>query len=351
MLVSVTGGTGFVGAHSIAAVVRRGHRVRLLVRDESKVDRALGPLGVAAGAVDVVVGDVTDEQSVERLVSGSDAVLHAASVYSFDTRHHARMRRVNERSTELVLAMALRRASGPIVHVSTFGVLDPRSGHAVRTDSPVGRPREMYLATKAAAERIARRHQDEGAPVVITYPPALLGPHDPNLGDQTTRLRNALRGLMPMWPLGGFPVGDVRDTAELHAQLLTSPWQAPARHFGPGRYLSTRRYVAALREVTARRLPAVFLPARTMLPVGLLAGTLQRLWPWHIPAEYGAVYICARAIRIGMGAGLGIEPRPVRETLGDSVRWLHEQGHLSARQAGAAGARPPQALALDDRAS
>jgi hypothetical protein len=107
-----------------------------------------------------------------------------------------------------------------------------------------------------------------------------------------------------------------------------------------------------LREVTGRRLPAVFLPARAMLPAGLLAGAMQRLWPWHIPAEYGAVYVCARDVRIGMGAGLGIEPRPVRETFGDAVRWLHEQGHLSARQAGmAAGARPSQALALDDRAS
>ena len=349
MLVSVTGGTGFVGAHSVAAIVRRGHRVRLLVRDESKVNRALAPLGVGPAAIDIVVGDVTEEASVERLVRGADAVLHAASVYSFDTRDHPRMRRVNERSTELVLGAARRRAIGPIVHVSTFGVLEPRSGRAVRTDSPVGRPREMYLATKAAAERIARRHQDEGAPVVITYPPALLGPHDPNLGDQTIRLRNALRGLMPMWPLGGFPVGDVRDTAELHAELFTSPPRTPARHFGPGRYLSTRRYVAALREVTGRRLPAVFLPARAMLPVGLLAGALQRRWPWHIPAEYGAIYICARAIRIGMGAGLGIEPRPVAETLDDSVRWLRERGRLTARQAGGAGTRPPRAFALDER--
>lgn len=377
MLVSVTGGTGFVGAHSVAAIVRRGHRVRLLVRDESKVDRALAPLGVDAAAVDVVVGDVTEEASVDRLVRGADGVLHAASVYSFDTRDHARMRQVTERGTALVLAAARRQTIGPVVHVSTFGVLEPRmaagwvsvsgsrsgsksgsrsgsksgSRQAVRTDSPVGRPGEMYLATKAAAERIARRQQDEGAPVVITYPPALLGPHDPNLGDQTTRLRNALRGLMPMWPLGGFPVGDVRDTAELHARLFTSPRKTPDRHFGPGRYLSTRRYVAALREVTGRRLPAVFLPARAMLPAGLLASALQRVWPWHIPAEYGAVYVCVKDLRVGMGPGLGIEPRPVRETLGDSVRWLHEQGHLSARQAGGAAARPPRALALDDRAS
>lgn len=334
MLVSVTGGTGFVGAHSVAAMVRRGHRVRLLVRDEGKVERALAPLGVDLGAVETTVGDVTEAAAVGRAVRGADAVLHAASVYSFDSRRRAEMRRVNERGTEVVLDAARRRGAGQIVHVSTFGALAPVTGRAVDVDAPVGRPRERYMATKAAAERIARDHQAAGAPVTITYPPALLGPHDPNLGDQTVRLRNALRGLMPMWPMGGFPVGDVRDTADFHADLLDG---GHGRHHTPGRYLSTRQYVATLREVTGRRLPAVFLPARPMLPVGLLTDVLQRVWPWHIPAEYGAVYTCVADLRPG-GAP---EPRPVAETFGDAVRWLRGIGLLTAGQAGLAGRSTP----------
>ncbi|NHW87804.1 hypothetical protein, partial [Escherichia coli] len=83
--------------------------------------------------------------------------------------------------------------------------------------------------------------QAEGAPVVISYPPALLGPDDPKLGDQNARLRYLLRGLMPMWPTGGFPVGDVRDVAALHATLAAGTIQGN-RHFGPGRHLSTRDF-------------------------------------------------------------------------------------------------------------
>jgi nucleoside-diphosphate-sugar epimerase len=344
MLVCVTGGTGFLGAHSIAAIVRRGHRVRLLVRDESRVGPALAPLGAGRNAVEVAVGDVTDEAGVERAVRGADAVLHAAAVYSFDSRDRGAVRRVNERGTEVVLAAARRHGAGPLVHVSTFGVLSSGPGRAVRTDSPVGSPRETYLAAKAAAERVARRHQAEGAPVVIIYPPALLGPNDPRLGDQTSRLRNALRGLMPMWPLGGFPVGDVRDTAELHARLLETDNLSPARFFGPGRYRSTRQYVAVLREVTGHRLPTAFLPAGAMLPVGLLTDLIQRVWPWHTPAEYGAVYTCARAIRFGEDPGDGIEPRSVAETVEDTVRWLYRGGHLSAPQAGRAAERSSRVL-------
>ncbi|MDP9866428.1 nucleoside-diphosphate-sugar epimerase [Streptosporangium brasiliense] len=315
----------------------------MLVRDPSKAERALSPLGVAPGAVDVVAGDVTDGASVARAVRGADAVLHAASVYSFDSRLHARMRQVNEQGTEIVLGAARRAGAGRIIHVSSIVAMFPARGRVIDEDSPVGRPRETYMASKAAAEVVARRHQAEGAPVVITYPPALLGPHDPNLGDQVSRVRSVLRGLTPIWPLGGFPVGDVRDTAALHARLLAPPGDRPGdrpggrpeRHFGPGRYLSTRQYVEVLREVTGRALPAVFLPAHAMIPVGLFVDLVQRVWPWHIPAEYGAIYTCACATRLAEGVSThGISPRPVTETFGDTVRWLHGSGHLSARQAG-----------------
>ncbi|HEU5475558.1 MAG TPA: NAD-dependent epimerase/dehydratase family protein [Actinophytocola sp.] len=336
MLVTITGGTGFVGAHTVAALTRAGHRVRLLVRDESTVDAALTPLDVDPGAVDIAGGDVLDEAGVVAAVRGADAVLHAASVYSFDRRQHARIRRTNERGTELVLAAARRAGAGRIVHVSSVGALFPARGRVIGPDSPVGRTRETYLASKAAADRIARAHAADGAPVVISYPPALLGPHDPRLGDQVSRVRDVLRGLTPIWPLGGFPLGDVRDTAELHARLLTGAVAEPLRYFGPGHYVSTRAFVRTLRRVTGRSLPAVFLPARAMLPVGLLANLAQRVWPWHIPAEYGAIYTCACATRVaGAAPTAGVPARPVEETMRDTVRWLCRAGHVSARAAGA----------------
>ncbi len=90
MHVLVTGGTGFVGAHSVGALIDAGHDVRLLVRAPERVALALDPLGV--GRVDHVVGDVTDPVAVRGALEGCDAVLHAASVYALSQRRAAEIR-------------------------------------------------------------------------------------------------------------------------------------------------------------------------------------------------------------------------------------------------------------------
>jgi dihydroflavonol-4-reductase len=328
MLVLVTGGTGYVGSHSVAHILRAGHRVRLLVRDPRRVAGALAPLGADPAAVEVCTGDVTDPAAVRQAVAGCAAVVHAAGVYSFDSRARAAMRGVNARSTEVVLAQARRVHADPIVHVSTFGALLPAAGSPLTTTSPVGRSREPYLRSKAGAETVARRYQDEGAPVVITYPLACLGPPDDRLGDQTARLRNALRGLMPVWPTGGFPIGDVRDVGRLHAAVL-EPGQGPRRYFGPGRYVRTREYMRTLRDVTGRALPAVFLPAPAVLPVGLLADALRRVSPLRLPAEYGAIRLCGLSRPVDNAATqalLGDPGRPLATTVADTIRWLRDTG-------------------------
>jgi len=342
VLVCVTGGTGFVGSHSIAALRRADPavRIRVLARDPGALGRVLGPLGLdparPGDGIEAVAADATDPAAVDRSLRGCDAVLHAAAVFSFDARRAAEMRRVNAAATSVVLEACRRAGVRRTVYVSTIAALYPAADRVVDGGTEVGRARVPYLASKAAAERVARARQDAGDPLLISYPPALLGPHDPRLGDQTARLRAHLRGLTPLWPAGGFPVGDVRDTARLHAELLLEP-KAAARCFGPHRYLTTRELIGTMREVTGRRLPALFLPARALLPVGAAVSVVQRVWPWHIPAEYGAIYMCGCATRIGDTADTGGVPgRPVAETVADTVRWLYKAGHVTARQAGAA---------------
>src|SRR5262245_3251081 len=162
MLVLVTGGTGYVGAHAIAALVGKGHRVRVLARSPGRIPASLAPLGV--DDVETAVGDVTDPAAVERALEGCDAVLHAASVFSLDARRAEEMRAVNVRGTEIVLSTARRGGLDPIVFVSSeLALLPPADGAVLTSESPVGQPRWAYSRSKADSELVARRYQAQGA--------------------------------------------------------------------------------------------------------------------------------------------------------------------------------------------
>lgn len=135
--VLVTGGTGFVGSHSVAALHRAGHDVRMLVRSRDKVPKALNPHDVEVD--DIVQGDVLDRDSLSAAVDGCDAMLHAANVFSFHPRTHATMLEVNVTGTRLVMEMASKAGLNPVIHVSSVLALLPAEG-PLSADSPVGEP-------------------------------------------------------------------------------------------------------------------------------------------------------------------------------------------------------------------
>jgi dihydroflavonol-4-reductase len=174
MRVLVTGGSGFIGAHSAHALSDAGHALRFLARSPERLARTLAPLGVPFD--DTVVGDVTDEGSVRRALDGCDAVLHAAGVVATGNAAALEMAATNVGGTRTVLGTAAELGLDPIVHVSSGSALYPTSEPSVGPDDPVVEGLGAYGESKARAERFARELQAQGAPVVCTYPVMVLGP-------------------------------------------------------------------------------------------------------------------------------------------------------------------------------
>jgi dihydroflavonol-4-reductase len=331
--VLVTGGTGFVGCHSVAALVSRGHQVRLLVRSRDQVARSLSPLRVAD--VESVVGDVTAPPSVQEAMAGCDAVLHAAAVYSVDPRAARRVRETNVRATEIVLGAAVRMGLDPVVHVSSYvALLPPEPRGAVLTpDSPVGRPGATYCRSKAESDQVARRHQDEGAPVVITYPGGVIGPDDPYLGDSNRGIAELAKGGPAM--RGGAPYVDVRDVAAVHAAVI-EPGLGPRRFMITGHYIAVPDLIAMLQQITGRHGRIVAMPAGAALAAGRVADLMQRLLPARLPVNHEGIWIASLQPHCDdsrTASELGITSRDLQLTLADTVQWLVEQGHLPAARA------------------
>ena len=338
MKVLVTGGTGFVGSHSVQALLGAGHDVRLLVRSPERIGRALDPLGVRPP--EHAVGDVTDAETVRRALDGCEAVLHAASAFSFDVREAARMQHDNRRGTEVVLRIAHELGLDPIVHVSSYVALLPSEG-PLRPDSPLGEPDVPYARSKVESERIARDLQRAGAPVVITRPGMVWGPHDPHLGETATLVRDILRGRVWIRVPGGVPMVDVRDVAAVHAAVMEAG-RGPRSYLATGEFVPFARLFELLRAATGRRLPAAPAPpARALLAAGAAADAVQRVLPFRLPLHREGPWTIING-RPGddlvTRRELGVRFRPPADAIADTLRWLHEAGHLSARQAGRAAA-------------
>jgi dihydroflavonol-4-reductase len=280
-------------------------------------------------------------------MEGCQAVVHAASVYSLDPRQAALMARTNPTGTDIVLRAALRQGLDPIVYVSSVGVFWPTTAARLTAGSPLGAGVGPYTRSKIAAEQLARGYQQAGAPVVITYPGGVLGPHDPHLSDTVRAFRDVLRGRWPLLPHGRLTLVDVRDVAALHAAVLR-PGRGARRYLLASPAVALVELVGLLGELTGRRLPQTTAPDWLLRGSGRLVDRVQRLLPVRLPVSAEAV---AATLSIGADVEvddtatrreLAIGRRELRQTLADTVRWLAEQDHVTARQAGSlAGTRLP----------
>jgi dihydroflavonol-4-reductase len=335
LFVLVTGGTGYVGSHSIAALAAAGHRVRVLARSPDRVPATLAPVGVHQ--VETVIGDVTDPAAMERAQGGADAVLHAASVFSMDARKADEMRSVNVRGTEVVLGTAHRLGLDPIVYVSSeLALLPPADGEVLTPESPVKQTSWPYCRSKADSELIARGYQEQGAPVVSVLPAAVWGPDDPHFGEGVTRATNVLKNRYPIVMPGGMQIADVRDVAAVLAAVMTRGL-GPRSYMVAGQYISMPDLIRTLADLTGRRIRFATLPPWFLAAFGRAADLVQRRVRKRLPWDAEGIWVMNCAARCDDSktrSELGVEPRPLRETLADTVRWLVEAGQLTPREAG-----------------
>jgi nucleoside-diphosphate-sugar epimerase len=149
LTLAITGGTGFVGSHSIDEALRRGHHVRALAR------RPQPP----RDGLDWVPGSLEDGPALRHLVDGADVVLHIAGVTNAATP-------AGFYAGNVAGTAALRAAIGPLplVHVSSLSAREPRLS--------------AYGASKYQAEGIAR---GAAGPVTLLRPPGVYGPGDTDM--------------------------------------------------------------------------------------------------------------------------------------------------------------------------
>jgi dihydroflavonol-4-reductase len=262
-LVLVTGGSGFVGAAVVRALLARGYGVRLLLRDP---DRA-----ITAQQVEKVRGDITDRTSVASAVKGCRTVIHCAADYRLSLRPSEveGMIAANVGGTLNILTAARDAGVERVVHCSTVGTLwFDRSG-TVRTEEDVARsPVRLagpYKRSKWAAERLAIEFG--GRPeVVVVQPSTPVGSGDRRPTPTGATIRDFLQGRIPAVVETGLNLVDVEAVGLGHVLAMES-----------GR--AGRSYILGDRNLSL---------ARLLTEVARLCGRAGPNWRIPMAAAFGA---------------------------------------------------------------
>lgn len=321
--IAVTGGTGYVGAHTVRALLLAGHDVRLLVRAGRENDPLLQKFS-ELGDVTAVGGDIREPDSVAELLDDCDAVVHSAGVVATHGRHERLMWEVNAYGTESVLRLAHSRGLDPIVSVSSYTALFPPPGPVIGPDSPPVTGHSSYDKTKAYADRVALALQEDGAPVVITYPASVVGPaffSAPGISEQGWELMIRL-GMAPSIRGAAMQMVDVRDVAEVHAALMR-PGLGPRRYMCGGEMMTFNSIISAIEEGAQRRLRRIPLSCRMFRMLGRLGDFVDNLVPLGSAFSYEAARLVTAAIPTDDSrtlADLGIAWRPARRAIIDTYQ-------------------------------
>lgn len=157
-LVTVFGGSGFVGRHVVAQLAPQGRRVRIAVR---RPDEALflKPAGGWVGQVTPIAANIRDQDSVDRAVAGAEAVVNLVAI--LHESGPQKFQALQAEGAGRLAAAAKRAGARHFVHISAIGA-DAQSDSA-------------YARTKAEGEQAVLAAFPEA---VILRPSIIFGPED-----------------------------------------------------------------------------------------------------------------------------------------------------------------------------
>ncbi len=169
----ITGAGGLVGSSLAEACVKRGYKVKALIRTGSD-GSFLEKLGV-----EVVRGDLQDKSLPIEATQGVDTVFHCAAKVG-DWGSVDSYRQVNVEGLRKLLDSLNPAQLYKFVHFSSLGVYEARHHH--QTDESTPPPDQHfdgYTQSKMESEKLALQyHKDKGYPIVVLRPGFIYGPRD-----------------------------------------------------------------------------------------------------------------------------------------------------------------------------
>jgi len=332
MLAFVTGATGFLGSHVARVLAEQGAELRLLVRPTSDL-RNLEGLNA-----DRVIGDLRDPASIEKSLSGCDALFHVAADYRLWVRDPAEMYRSNVEGTHFLLEAARKQGIRRIVYtssVATMGFtsgLSTKKGNVADEKSPVGIEDMIghYKRSKFMAEQVAVEAARSGVDVVIVNPTTPIGERDIKPTPTGRIVVDFLKRKFPAYVETGLNLVDATECARGHVQALEKG-RSGERYILGGENLTLKQILDSLAAITGLPSPTVKLPYIFALAAGVVDEMVTgRILGREPRATIDAVRMGRKMMFVSSAKAereLGWRMVPVDGSLRRSVDWFRANGY------------------------
>jgi len=286
--------------------------------------------------VEKVIGDVLDPKSLETAMSGVNTVYHLAGIISIMPGRNPLVWQVNVEGTRNVLDAARLAGVKRLIYTSSIHAI-ARAPHGVIMDESLGfdqnNPYGEYDRSKAAASLEVQNAVDSGLDAVIVCPTGVIGPHDYRGSEMGEVIRSASEARTMFYVEGAYDFVDVRDVADGMIAAQTRGRRGES-YILSGQKLSVRYLLETVREVTGKAFSSIKIPIS-------LAEMAARFTPWYYartkakprftPYSLEVLQSNANISHAKAARELGYKPRPMIETISDTVRWFIENTRLVKR--------------------
>ena len=323
----VTGATGFVGAAVVRALLREGWQVRALVRSGSNRGN------LQHLALEIAVGDLSDQASLDRGLAGCGALFHVAADYRLGAPDPRQLYSTNVEGTRNILLAARQADVESTVYTSSVATVGiPSDGSpgdeqtAVSLEAMIGH----YKRSKFLAEQVALEAAQAGQRVVIVNPSTPVGPGDLKPTPTGQLVLDAAAGRMPAYVDTGLNIVHVDDVAAGHL-LAYHRGRSGERYILGGEDMTLKEILGCIAKLVGRKPPRVRLPYAAVLPIAYLAEAWTRVSGRRGRITLEGVRLARKRMFFSSAKAvreLGYGWRPPAEAFDDAVRWFRERGLL-----------------------
>ncbi|MBI9077884.1 MAG: SDR family oxidoreductase [Desulfatibacillum sp.] len=324
----VTGAAGFIGSNVVKELLSQGVKVRAMILPGEPIANLEG---LKIGRTE---GDILNPKDVARAMKGVDTVFHLAAIYSTWMLDWSKIYEVNLQGSRNVLWAATKSNTVQrVVYTSSIAALGTAPGkNLANEDTPFDQYDfgAHYVLTKYLSQQEALGFAENGLDLVVVNPAFPFGPGDIAPTPTGEIIKGILDGTLRFQFDGGINVADVRDVAKGHV-LAAQKGKKGRKYILGNQNIAMGDFIRLVRKTAG--MPQVALP-KIPIPAMKAASHLFKAWadnfshtrPMMTPsdAEMASRYLYFDVSRAK--EELGLECRPITESIADSVQWFRETG-------------------------